>query len=171
MEEEKQGPDCGHSRCSQHFVDTGSSACLVVSDLASLDEYLRTDGNNLAHQLERLGENLDLGFVKQLAEQIREAARLAELECIARDMKASVGFCTNCGSSGVELEAWVLVNSGQVLEYNGSDTGSCHQCDEHTYNGARIDFEDVPRAEQQKRIDERHAMGVQWVEENHPPKS
>jgi hypothetical protein len=170
MEEEKQGPNCGHSRCSQEYIDTGRNFCRVNSELRQLDQYLQGDGLCLAHQLERLGKGLDLTVIQSLGEQIREAARLVEMEAIARDHKTSVAFCTNCGSPGVELDAWVLCNSGQVLDYTGSDRGCCHTCGE-VCDDARVDFEEVPRADRQKRIEERWAMADAWMKENHPSES
>jgi hypothetical protein len=141
MEEEKQGPNCGHSRCSQEYIDTGRNFCRVNSELRQLDQYLQGDGLCLAHQLERLGKGLDLTVIQSLGEQIREA-----------------------------LDAWVLCNSGQVLDYTGSDRGCCHTCGE-VCDDARVDFEEVPRADRQKRIEERWAMADAWMKENHPSES
>lgn len=117
-----RGPECGHSACAQHFIDSGSSECCEprmdddeLRFLPALVERWRKaqKGDSQAAY--------DLGVIAE----ILDTPDLVDRIGVEIDSPRDVYLCPECGSREVGYERWFYPNEGA----HSADSGGNWMCD------------------------------------------
>lgn len=91
------GPACGHSACSQHYIDTGATACVAPDPAVDLKAVLERAQRFIEGFV---GDEAQEGLPEALVRDLRTASAVLE-----RLMADATGLTTSPAGSDEEIEA------------------------------------------------------------------